>query len=892
MAVAVLFTTSCAKEDISSSIANGEQVEVTFTANLASIGTRADALYGTGNKITTLRYFVYDQNGNLIPGLNTDNTITSAEPTKYFNVPLVLIKGMTYKIFFWADSGKGYYSVSEDGKTVTANYNGAVANDEERDAFYYVIPEFNPANASGTQSVELRRPFAQLNAITNDFAELAKSDVTLAKSKISGVVPTTLNVFEGSVGNPDTVTFDFAAIPTDEDNEDDLTPLSMNYILAPANQKYIADITFDYEGSIDFPGATYTNIPLQRNYKTNIIGSLLSKSTEFEVTINAEWETEEEEVFGGGVITLTEDTDLEKPLTIHGDAKINLEGHTLRGVIVVLNDVELIVNNGTIVNTDRTKSAITSNGTLILNDVTIESARHAVRIESGDATINGGTYKVNPISASTLYALNVGDGANSVANVTINGGTFIGPKGTVADSGGAVTVKVGSTVTINGGDFSGGKTKTLSSDGTIVLAGGSYDQKPNAEWIANGYRAVKEDGKYIVTNADNIIINNSTDEIVAYVLDPVVVDGEEYNQYGLKTAAGLKWMASEILNPTQSATLTEGDSYEVKDSYIKLLADIDLAEYNANGEPVCFEPIGSYRNDKAFTGVFDGDGHTIKNLNQNTWELDNGYYYTNLGMGLFSCVEDATIKNLTMDNASISGESALCGIVAATAYGDCTFENITIKNSKAADYQYYSGGIVGWASGNHKYINCNIDASTTIAAQWGDFDNSTGGVIGGAGSSAQILMKDCNVACRIDAYNDVTSTYQWYAYRRCGMLIGNTGKTTTNESGSTIAAAPQLTCENVTVTYGEWANYTYCEFAGTSWPYVRVQAGVSNSAYSNPRYGHPTDANGNTVVDDNHVHNEGEDHHILCEFDQLYGGGQGVYGNPTHEGVTVVYNNR
>ena len=156
----------------------------------------------------------------------------------------------------------------------------------------------------------------------------------------------------------------------------------------------------------------------------------------------------------------------------------------------------------------------------------------------------------------------------------------------------------------------------------------------------------------------------------------------------------------------------------------------------------------------------------------------------------------------------------------------------------------------------------------------------------------RFFLKDCVVACRIDAYNDVTSSYQWYAYRRAGMLIGNTGKTATNGSGTTVAAAPQLTCENVTVIYGNWANYTYCEFAGKSWPYVRVQAGVSNSAYSNPRYGHPTDANGKEVVDDNHVHNAGEDHMIDCTFDQLYGGGQGVYGTATHEGVTVIYNNK
>lgn len=338
------------------------------------------------------------------------------------------------------------------------------------------------------------------------------------------------------------------------------------------------------------------------------------------------------------------------------------------------------------------------------------------------------------------------------------------------------------------------------------------------------------------------------------------------------------------------ATLVDdGNTFEGKT--VKLGRDIDLYAVDENGNSVCFEPIGSYRNDKAFKGTFDGQNHTITNLNQNTWTLNNGYYYGDLGLGLFGLVEDATIKNLTMDNASISGESAICGTVAATAYGNSTFENITVTNTEVADYQYYAGGIVGWASGDHKYINCDVAASTTIAAQWGDFDNSTGGLIGGAGGSANIYIEDCDVSCRIDAYNDVTSSYQWYAYRRCGMLIGNPGKTIIIDD-TTYADAPQLTAKNCTVTYGDWANYTYCEFAGTSWPYVRVQAGVSNSAYSNPRYGHPTDANGNEVVDDNHVHNEGEEHFIKCTFDQLYGGGQGVYGRPTHDGVTIINNNK
>lgn len=332
---------------------------------------------------------------------------------------------------------------------------------------------------------------------------------------------------------------------------------------------------------------------------------------------------------------------------------------------------------------------------------------------------------------------------------------------------------------------------------------------------------------------------------------------------------------------------------------IKLGTDLDLYHL-ADGatDPTCFDPIGSYRNDKEFMGTFDGQGHTVANINQNTWALNTGYSYGDLGLGLFSAVRDANIKNLVIDGASISGESGLVGVVAATAYGNCNFENITVKNTNANDYQYYAGGVVGWASGTHTYKGINIEETTTIGSQWGDFNNASGGIIGGAGTSGTYLMKDCTVACRIDGVNDVVSSYEWYSYRSCGMLIGNSGQKY-DPDGDNVgeAIAPNLTCENVTVIYGDWANYHYCKFANMGkYPWVRVEAGVSVDAYSNVRYGHPTDANGNTVVDDSHVHGEGDQHNKLIVFDQLYGGTSGdrycTYGTATHQGVTVVYNNK
>lgn len=362
-------------------------------------------------------------------------------------------------------------------------------------------------------------------------------------------------------------------------------------------------------------------------------------------------------------------------------------------------------------------------------------------------------------------------------------------------------------------------------------------------------------------------------------------------EFTLTTAQQLAGFA-KLLDESEMISFFAGEQEEFRSIFygktIKLDRDFDLAGQE------CFEPIGSYRNDKFFDGTFDGQGHTISNLSQTTWALDNGYYYDDLGLGLFGAVQNATIKNLKIDNAFVSGENGLCGIVAATAFGDCTFENITITNSDVADYQYYAGGIVGWASGNQTYKGIVVDESNVIGGQWGDFANANGGIIGGASTSGTYHFEDCTIACRIDAVNDVVSAYQWYCYRNCGMIIGKIDDYVKDEVTNVVAE--NVTCENVTVIYNDWANYTYCEFAGTGYPYVRVQAGTSVDAYTNIRYGHPTDANGNIVVDDNHVHNDGEAHHELIEFDQLFGGPANqrycYYGIAEHPGVTVVYNNK
>ncbi len=311
MAVAVLFgAASCAKEDISSSLAGGE-VEVTFTANLPELGTRA---YGEGDYANKLFYNVYEHGSNQILS-NLCGTETSTTGKFYVTIPM--IKGMKYDIVFWAQNADcGYYSLV--GKEVTVDYTDVNANDDTRDAFFAYVDEFDPVTPAGKDKVNLYRPFAQLNAATDDLEAVKNSGVNLStlKSTVSVKTYTTLNIATGEVDGETTVTFDATTIPAKLDTPEVLKAgydyLSMNYILVNVKELVEATLTVTGErttGGEAFPltSYTYTNVPLQRNYRTNILGSLITKSTDFTVEIKPGFDDSEYEV-EGDVVTANVDT--------------------------------------------------------------------------------------------------------------------------------------------------------------------------------------------------------------------------------------------------------------------------------------------------------------------------------------------------------------------------------------------------------------------------------------------------------------------------------------------------------------------------------------------------------------------------------------------------------
>lgn len=149
-------------------------------------------------------------------------------------------------------------------------------------------------------------------------------------------------------------------------------------------------------------------------------------------------------------------------------------------------------------------------------------------------------------------------------------------------------------------------------------------------------------------------------------------------------------------------------------------------------------------------------------------------------IGLFSELENATVKNLIIDGFEAQIEGGDISFIAGSATGDCLFENIVIKNSCIGTYNNGIGSIIGWSgAGNYTCRNITIESDVIVGGLWGSFDSSVGGVVGQAEVGASYTFENVNISCRLDVFNDCTASYDYYIYRMCGMIIGRCEATTT-----------------------------------------------------------------------------------------------------------------
>ena len=297
MLAALALANSCSTEDngLSSSENNLKQVTLKVSADGALTRAISD-----GTSVDQLVYRVFDKNGNAITTLNK-TTETATDLLIGHTVTLTLAKGQTYKIAFWAQkAGCAAYTV-DDNMNVSIDYSG-VNNDESRDAFFKTVEL--TVNEDMTQDVTLKRPFAQINVGTTntDWTAATAAGLTVTQSKVTvKKAANKLNVVDGTVSGATDVTYTEASLPgeplmVDADGDgtkDSYKYLSMCYVLpndaTDGTQKTLASTEFTFKpaaGTDVIIKDGLQNVPLQRNYRTNIVGDILTRSQQFKIVVD------------------------------------------------------------------------------------------------------------------------------------------------------------------------------------------------------------------------------------------------------------------------------------------------------------------------------------------------------------------------------------------------------------------------------------------------------------------------------------------------------------------------------------------------------------------------------------------------------------------------------
>lgn len=329
---AMLLTTSCSNDETNELI-SGEPVTTSFKVQLPnSIGTRpnkgAKKAFADGKTATVLKYMVFDENNNRIATIPTGEKAINLST----DVQLSLITGKKYKIVFWAANAEAPYTIDETGK-VTVNYEGMKTNDESLDAFCRCY-EYT-AGAEVENPVKLYRPFAQLNVGTKDMDKAVKAgfnkDAAKTKVQVSGIA-NTLNLLTGEVDGEVDVTCDLNAIPTGETfPKEGYEYLSMDYLLVGKETKTVVNVEWQITDGVTTVDRSFTNVPLQGNYRTNIFGNLLTATTDMNVEIDPAFsdvivanndELATELATDGAVVKLAPNTTYRLPSTVGDDIEI------------------------------------------------------------------------------------------------------------------------------------------------------------------------------------------------------------------------------------------------------------------------------------------------------------------------------------------------------------------------------------------------------------------------------------------------------------------------------------------------------------------------------------------------------------------------------------------
>ena len=471
LAAMLLGTASCSN-DMEPEMTDGT---VQFTIELP--GAVDSRTISDGLKATELQVAVYKEDGTLLEDISLlgDKKVTMVD--KKATVTFKLVKGMKYSFAFWAQNpNEDAYTFDPETGKVTVDYSKAVANADDGDAFSYYVSK-QKINGPLEKTVTLYRPFAQLNYgdVVADYDAAVAAGVDIKQTVVTvKQVATEYDIMtqKTSSDNLVDVTWPAAASVIDEDltvDEEDYKWLSMCYFLVPNNQSTVeTELSMRNTSGTEFNKLTVDNVPVEKNYRTNILGNLFTEDAVFNIVIDEQFKTPDYGVINGlagllvnndnysvktmykpnTTVILTEDL-LEKPNIVpagyfaSGTTTWELNGHTIS---FKESNAKSVMTRGSwnlIINGDGTYRAehgygpwtSTPDSKVIINGGDFYAATHVLYCERGTIEVNGGTFRMTNTekternldpNGNWRFLLNCYDSnyVNGTAKIIVKGGKF------------------------------------------------------------------------------------------------------------------------------------------------------------------------------------------------------------------------------------------------------------------------------------------------------------------------------------------------------------------------------------------------------------------------------------------------------------------------------------
>lgn len=805
---------SCSDDSLSTQVADGTEVTVSLTAQLpGSIGSRS---VSDGLTADYLRYAVYET-GTAAPVI-TDNATFGSSLTTQIN--LKLLSGRSYEFVFWADAQgtDEVYTFDAEARTITVDYDAAKANDESRDAFFgkYAIAKVSgPIN----ETITLRRPFAQINVGTDDWAEAKALTPGNAEPVYASSFTTTaykaFNLFTGEVsGEAGEVTFALNPVlpnrhmdAVDETDAETLAVtvegetkeydyLGMNYILMAPDQETV-NITFTYvrdENDANDYVLNLSNVPAQRNFRTNILGSLLTNPAIFTIVKDPIYDGDHNvDIWDGSTEALSPDEDgnysISSPGQLAEFAKMINEGERFSGKTVTLTeDIDLSNMPWTPAGNVVAYPSRSFAGTFDGDGHTISNlnATDLTTVEYATAGLFGSiTGKVKNLTidnatitsqhyAGAICGFSSANVGMEISNCTVRNSTIISR---VENQGGEYNNgdKVGGIIgyAASGDKVTGCSVENVTIEGYRDLGGivgsgiGTYVTNCSAsnvtitQNLTNGYKPVNEVSDKVDgiigrgAQADRVTGNTATNVTInvigtpATIADLIAAGGnvtvnEAVEKLDLTTA-------TKALNLTLNAkvgTVTLGAFAE--NVTVNVASGVEYPQFITKGNLENFTLTGDPKSDKT-SGRFTISGTAPKNIT-----LD-GVHFGGDGVYNFgNAISDLTVKNCVFSD--MKAYAAISLNKAGDPSGDIVVENCSIDfiggAATSANGIYLmnvtNATVKGCTinGGNAHGMNIRPSASVTVTGNTITADDRDGIKIEAHLGVPQITITDNSIQCR------------------------------------------------------------------------------------------------------------------------------------------------